>query len=83
MNDYEFILSPCQGVVEEIFISKESRIYEWDTLFTIRSNEGETKFVSRGISGSIQSLEVNEGEEVFPGMVLAYIEEDLVASGSD
>ncbi|WP_254434099.1 hypothetical protein [Halobacillus sp. Marseille-Q1614] len=82
MNDCEWILSPCQGTVEEILISEESSIGEWDVLFKICSDYGEIEIVSVDISGSVQSLEVNIGEEVFSGMVLAYIKEDLVAGGS-
>ncbi|WP_082233008.1 hypothetical protein [Halobacillus massiliensis] len=78
MSDYEWILSPCQGFVEKIFISEESRIGKWDVLFKIRTDYGEIDVVSIDINGCVQSLEVTQEEEVFKGMVLAYIKEDLV-----
>ncbi|MGM0852730.1 MAG: hypothetical protein ACQEWI_08980 [Bacillota bacterium] len=79
MNDYDWILSPCQGVVEEILISERCRIHEQDTLFKIRTNQEEIKIVSTAIRGEVQSLEVSKGEKVYTGMVLAFIEEDLVS----
>ncbi|AFU12010.1 Acetyl-CoA carboxylase [Bacillus cereus Rock3-29] len=36
-----------------------------------------------GCSGEVHSLEVEAGDKVIPGMVLAYIQEDLFVSGSD
>jgi len=83
MRHHEMILSPCHGVVEKISIEKDTRIYEWETLFTIKTVEGRSEEVCVGLSGIIYSLEVEVGDEVIPGMVLAYINEDLIASGSD
>jgi biotin carboxyl carrier protein len=82
MNDYDWILSPCQGVVEEILISERCRFNERDTLFKIRTNQEEIEIVSTAIPGVVQSLEVREGEKVYAGMVIAFIEEDLVSEGS-
>jgi multidrug efflux pump subunit AcrA (membrane-fusion protein) len=70
-------------MIEKISIEKDTRVYEWESLFTIRTAEGRFEEVRVGLSGIIQSLEVEVGDEVIPGMVLAYINEDLVASGSD
>lgn len=81
--NYEFVISSCDGVIEEITVSRHSRIYEWEKLFTIRTDSGQLETVSTGISGEIYSLEVQVGDRVIPGMVLAFIKEDLVASGSD
>lgn len=83
MRHHEMILSPCHGVIERISIKKDARVYEWESLFTIKTAEGQFQEVRVGLSGIIHSLEVRIGDEVIPGMVLAYIHEDLVASGSD
>ncbi len=77
------ITSPCDGVIEQICVQENCRIYEWDSLFKIRTSDGDLETVSLGLSGLLRSLEVYVGEEVISGMVLAYIAEDLVVSGSD
>jgi multidrug efflux pump subunit AcrA (membrane-fusion protein) len=80
---YGVVLSPCYGKVERISIYNESRIYEWDTLFTIKSESGTLEKIQTSFSGEVESLEVQEGDYVIPGMVLAYIKEDLFVTGSD
>jgi biotin carboxyl carrier protein len=77
------ILSPCSGKVEKIAVKKADRIYEWEALFTIQSDAGALEIVQTGVSGKIDSLEVQEGDNVIPGMVLAYIKEDLFITGSN
>ncbi|CAM3432308.1 hypothetical protein [Cytobacillus oceanisediminis] len=77
------IISPCQGRVERVEITNESRIYEWDPLFYIKTPEGHVEVIQIGVSGEIESLEVQVGEAVIPGMVLAYIKEDLYVTGTD
>lgn len=79
----EFVISTCYGTIEEVAIDIHSRIYEWDPLFIIRTESGMIETIRVGISGKIQSLEVQKGDRVIPGMVLAFIKEDLIASGSD
>lgn len=81
--NHEFVISSCYGVVEEVSIDIHSRIYEWEKLFTIRKANGNLEIVRFGLSGKVKSLEVQQGDRVIPGMVLAYINEDLVVSGSD
>ncbi|WHY66102.1 hypothetical protein [Neobacillus sp. SuZ13] len=80
---YGVVLSPCYGKVERISIKNESRIYEWETLFIITSEAGKEETVQTCLSGEVESLEVQEGDYVIPGMVLAYIKEDLFVTGSD
>jgi hypothetical protein len=77
------VLSSCHGKVERVEITNESRIYEWDPLFYIKRPDGRVEVIKTGVSGEIESLEVHVGEEVIPGMVLAYIKEDLFVTGSD
>ncbi|MGM7636839.1 hypothetical protein [Bacillus sp. Hm123] len=79
----EMITSPYQGIVHEVLISKEMRIYEWEPLFLIKDEAGELFPVKMGVSGEIQSLEVEEGDAVIPGMVLAFVKEELVISACD
>jgi biotin carboxyl carrier protein len=77
------VLSPCYGRVKRISIQNESRVYEWETLFVIKTEGGTEKAIQTGLSGEVESLEVQEGDQVIPGMVLAYIKEDLFVTGSD
>ncbi|MBU8879989.1 hypothetical protein BGM26_13470 [Bacillus sp. FJAT-29790] len=81
--NHEFIISSCYGIIEDISIDIHSRIYEWEKLFTIRTVHGSLETVSVGFSGKVHSLEVQKGDRVIPGMVLAFIKEDLIVSGSD
>lgn len=77
------VLSPVYGKVEKVSIKSKSRIYEWETLFLIKTEEGKVEMIQTSVSGEIESLEVQEGDNVIPGMVLAYIKEDLFVTGSD
>lgn len=77
------VLSPCNGTVEKVSIKKTERIYEWETLFLIREDDGSLNVVQTGLCGEIDSLEVQVGDKVIPGMVLAYVQEDLLASASE
>ncbi|MBO9131147.1 hypothetical protein [Bacillus sp. 165] len=80
---YEIITSPCHGTIEKVAIHEEARIYEWETLFSIQTSYGDKRIIRTSCSGEIQSVEVQEGDKVIPGMVLAYVKEDLFVSGSD
>ncbi|AIK36420.1 hypothetical protein COM13_16575 [Bacillus pseudomycoides] len=80
---YEIVTSPCYGTVEKVAIDKDSRIYEWEPLFAIKNMNGKLEVIKMGCSGEVQSLEVEAGDKVIPGMVLAYIQEDILISGSD
>ncbi|KWW11256.1 MULTISPECIES: hypothetical protein [Bacillaceae] len=79
----DVILSPCEGTLEKISLSENSRFYEWEQLFQIKKADGSVEIIEIGVSGEIQSLEVMEGEEVVTGEVLAYFKEDLFVTGSD
>ena len=79
----EFVISSYYGTIEEISIDIHSRIYEWDPLFKIKTENGNIETIRMGISGKVLSLEVQKGDRVIPGMVLAFVKEDLIASGSD
>ncbi|MDW7614618.1 hypothetical protein SC499_07715 [Peribacillus simplex] len=79
----DVILSPCDGSVERISISKNSRFYEWEPLFQIKKADGGVEIIDIGVSGEVESLEVMEGEPVVAGEVLAYFKEDSFVTGSD
>ncbi len=64
-------------------IDPNSCIYEWERLFTIRKTDGELETIRVGFGGRVSSLEVEKGDQVIKGMVLALIKEELLASGSD
>ncbi|WP_409300668.1 hypothetical protein [Peribacillus sp. SCS-155] len=81
--DFGMILSPSYGWVEKVLAKQAERIYEWETLFSIRTEGGKAELIQTYFSGEIKSLEVQEGDYVIPGMVLAYIKEDLFVTGSD
>jgi pyruvate carboxylase len=83
MIQHEIVMSSCYGIIQEVPIENHKRIYEWETLFKIKTDKGNIETVSIGVSGEIHSLEVQKGDKVFPGMVLAFIKADLIASGSD
>ncbi|WP_078409481.1 hypothetical protein [Priestia abyssalis] len=80
---YEMITSPCHGTIEKVSINQHSRVYEWEPLFYVKTIDGGTEIIKMGVSGEVQSLEVQEGDQVIPGMVLAYIKEEMVISASD
>ncbi|NHM33554.1 biotin/lipoyl-binding protein [Neobacillus terrae] len=77
------ITSPCYGKVDEVSIKNSERIYEWERLFIIKTDSGTIEMIQTSLSGVVESIEVQEGDHVIPGMVLAYIKEDLVVTGSD
>lgn len=76
-------MSPCYGTIEKVSINGDSRIYEWEPLFSIKNMNGEVEVIKMGCSGEVHSLEVEEGDKVIPGMVLAYVQEDILIGGSD
>ncbi|CRK81706.1 biotin/lipoyl-binding protein [Neobacillus massiliamazoniensis] len=77
------IISPCYGIVDKITINRTDRLYEWETLFSIKTDDGPTEMIQTSVSGEVESIEVQEGDNVIPGMVLAYIKEDMFVTGSD
>lgn len=77
------IISPCYGIVDKITINHTDRLYEWETLFSIKTDDGPMEMIQTSVSGEVESIEVQEGDTVIPGMVLAYIKEDLFVTGSD
>lgn len=83
MYFFGVVHSPVYGIVEEITIKDANRICESEPLFRIKTEQGTIEMVQTGMSGEIESLEVEIGDEVIPGMVLAYIKEDVFVTGID
>jgi pyruvate carboxylase len=79
----EYVMSSWNGVVEEVAIQEDEKIYEWEKLFTIRTDDGEQKTVAVGICGKVESIEVQKGDRVVPGMVLAFVVEEIYARAAD
>ncbi|MEH7223576.1 hypothetical protein V7112_07130 [Bacillus sp. JJ1566] len=72
----EIITSPYHGTIKKIKIKEKDKVAEWEPLFIIQTLYGEDKTIAVGIRGSVQSIEVQEGDEVIPGMVLTYVKDD-------
>ena len=79
----DFVVSPVSGTIEEVIVEINSKIYEWEPLFTIRTGNGRLENISVGLSGEVVSVEVKTGDHIIPGMVLAFIKDDLILTGSD
>ncbi|MBM7649452.1 biotin carboxyl carrier protein [Bacillus ectoiniformans] len=73
----EMVTSPYEGVVQDILVNKNGRIYEWEPLFLIKGEKDQLYSVKAQITGEVQSLEVQRGDSVIPGMVLAYVREEI------
>ncbi|RBW67274.1 biotin/lipoyl-containing protein [Bacillus taeanensis] len=78
----EAVYSPCHGEVEEVYVKLGAHVYEWETLFAIKTVE-QIEEVSIGVSGKILKLTIQKGDIVKPDMILAELEDDFVISGSD
>lgn len=84
MNDTVHIInSPCFGRIEQIMMKQLDYVYEWEKLFLIRTSRGTLEEITVGYSGSILSLDVEQGEDVTPATVLARLKDDLLITGSD
>jgi acetyl/propionyl-CoA carboxylase alpha subunit len=71
----EMILSPCDGMLEEIVIHHEQEAKRCSTIFKIKKTDGTFLELKKSYIGKVLSVEVKEGDEVVKGMVLAYVEE--------
>lgn len=78
--EYELVTSPCDGVIQEVFVRKDSQIEEGDKLFSIQDKKGNLLEIVIDIEGKIHSLEVQTGDVVVTGMVLAYVKEEIYAA---
>lgn len=83
MGHQEIIISPYHGAIKKVSVKEKSFVHEWESLMTIKTIEDVTREIRVGLSGIVHSLEVTVGDEVIPGMVLAYIYEDLAVQEDD
>jgi biotin carboxyl carrier protein len=70
------VISPCQGMVEQVLREEFSYLNEGDPIFVIKTDEGPI-LVTADYSGKVKGIEVGLGDEVIPGMILSYIQEDI------
>ncbi|WP_408009977.1 biotin/lipoyl-binding protein [Pseudalkalibacillus sp. A8] len=80
---YQTVYSPYYGSVEKVLVNQSSHVYEWETLFLIKTKEQTEVEVSIGVSGYITSVKVAQGQEVTPDTVLSTLRDDLKITGSD
>lgn len=83
MTTLEVIVCPCAGTVVQINGANDTYVNEGDAIFTIRTSSGDLIQVTMELSGKIESIEVEVGDDVIPGMVLAYVQEDLFVAETD
>ncbi|MBM7646274.1 biotin carboxyl carrier protein [Scopulibacillus daqui] len=76
----ELVTSPSFGTVEKVFVKDDMRVLEWEPLFIIRTENGSLEQIAVGVNGVINSVHVKEGDHVIPGMVMAFIKDDLLDS---
>lgn len=79
----EIVTSPSYGTIKSILLPDQSRIYEWEPLLLMQTEDGQEMQIRVGVSGIIDCYTVKEGNRVVPGAVIAYIDEDLIISSSD
>lgn len=79
----EIVTSPSHGIIKKILIPPKGRIYEWEPIILMQTDQGQELQISVGLSGIIDLFTVTEGDRVVPGSVIAYINEDFMISGSD
>ncbi|RBW69557.1 hypothetical protein DS031_11495 [Bacillus taeanensis] len=77
------VVSPCFGVIEEVTVDFNSYVYEWEPLFLIKTVVGSYETVQISVSGHVTGLEAKKGDIVTPNMILAWVQDDLIVSGSD
>ncbi|WP_227935226.1 hypothetical protein [Alkalihalobacillus deserti] len=80
---YLAVDSLSDGVVEKVFVSEGSFVYEWEPLFLIKTANGTIKKVELGASGIVSKVHVTLGERVCTQMTLAVLKEDTRPTGSD
>nr|WP_295974557.1 hypothetical protein [uncultured Bacillus sp.] len=77
MDYYEIVTCPWHGVVKEVSITKGTAIEKENALFLIQLQNGEIRPIIPGLRGLAESIEIQAGDKVIPGMVLAYIKQEL------
>jgi pyruvate/2-oxoglutarate dehydrogenase complex dihydrolipoamide acyltransferase (E2) component len=73
------VISPCYGIVEKVLREDSSFAYEGELIFIINTNELLVEVLME-FSGIVMGIEVQVGDEVISGMILAFIQEDTSVS---
>ncbi|MFT8323499.1 MAG: hypothetical protein ABF649_21810 [Bacillus sp. (in: firmicutes)] len=79
----QLILSPFEGIVDQILIQENAYFYEWETILTIKTKGDEIKEIGVPFSGSIVSLLVKQGDKISFNTKLASLQDDLLVTGCD
>lgn len=79
----EAVYSPCCGKIENLFVSQDSYVYEWEKLMLIHTTDNKKIEVRCGVSGYILSLEVIEKQSITTETLLIKVKDDLLITGSE
>jgi biotin carboxyl carrier protein len=79
----QLILSPFEGIVDQVFIQEKAYFYEWETILTIKTASGEIKDIGVPFSGSVVSVLVKPGDKISINTKLASLQDDLLVTGCD
>ncbi|TRZ37790.1 hypothetical protein CEQ21_20380 [Niallia circulans] len=79
----QVILSPFAGIVKDVFIKENAYFYEWETILTIQTANGDLEKVEVPFSGSVVSLFVHTGDEISINGKLVSLQDDLLVTGCD
>ncbi len=82
-KESQVILSPFAGTVKEVFVQEKGYFYEWETILTIETDQGELKEVGVPFSGSVVSLFVKNGDGISINAKLVSLQDDLLVTGCD
>ncbi|MGP7816002.1 hypothetical protein [Niallia sp. 01092] len=82
-SEDQIILSPFEGMVDQILIQENAYFYEWETILTVKTNGGEIKDIAVPFSGSVVSLLVKPGDKISIQTKLASLQDDLLVTGCD
>jgi pyruvate/2-oxoglutarate dehydrogenase complex dihydrolipoamide acyltransferase (E2) component len=68
------VVTPFAGIIDKILFQLGNRVEEGDAIFTLKSN-GVTHNILAPITGYPDTVEVDQGDVVIPGMILTSIVE--------
>ncbi|HBZ79308.1 hypothetical protein NST23_21995 [Brevibacillus sp. FSL K6-0770] len=66
------VVSPFAGTIERIFFQLSDSVQEGELLFTLAEGSRRMDILSP-VTGSVEAIEVESGEPVIAGMILASI----------
>ncbi|MCE4047277.1 MULTISPECIES: hypothetical protein [Bacillaceae] len=79
----QVILSPFAGTVKKVFVQEKAYFYEWETILTIETDQGDLKEIGVPFSGCVVSLFVKTGDEISINGKLVSLQDDLLVTGCD